>query len=143
MARRRGRVSPEGVWEGTLFLDSHGLSELVSGRTSVTSLFIKSGEMRVKRAISALTLIEVQHPGIDKRRLRYILSCLEILDVTKDIAAEAVALLHSTEKHGHSDAIDAVVAATALRQPAPVLMLTSDPDDMNRLCDGRVRITAV
>jgi hypothetical protein len=43
----------------------------------------------------------------------------------------------------HAHAIDATVAATALRQPAPVLILTSDPDDMTRLCGRAVDVVRV
>jgi len=42
-------------------------------------------------------------------------------------------LLGSTGLSGHRRAIDAVVAATALDAERPVVLLTSDPDDMNRL----------
>jgi hypothetical protein len=31
----------------------------------------------------------------------------------------------------------------ALRQPGPVAMLTSDVDDMAKLCGGRVRLVGV
>lgn len=45
--------------------------------------------------------------------------------------------------HGHKYAIDAAVAETALRQRRPVVMLTSDMDDMTKLCGDRVRLVAV
>ncbi|MFI7704480.1 hypothetical protein [Nonomuraea sp. NPDC049480] len=45
--------------------------------------------------------------------------------------------------HGHKYAIDAVVAETAIRQPRPVVMLTSDTDDMKKLCGDRVHLVAV
>ena len=38
---------------------------------------------------------------------------------------------------------DATVAEAALRQPGPVAMLTSDIDDMARLCGDRVRLIGV
>ncbi|MGY4276220.1 6-pyruvoyl-tetrahydropterin synthase [Streptomyces sp. M18.1] len=45
--------------------------------------------------------------------------------------------------HGHKYAIDAAVAEVALRQHRPVVMLTSDIDDMTKLCGDRVRLVAV
>ena len=44
---------------------------------------------------------------------------------------------------GHKYAIDAMVAVTAMHQPGPVVMLTSDADDMSRFCGDRVTIVAV
>ncbi|MDT5033957.1 MAG: hypothetical protein QOC94_4128, partial [Actinoplanes sp.] len=45
--------------------------------------------------------------------------------------------------HGHKYAIDAAVAEAALRQHRPVVMLTSDIDDMAMLCGQRVRVIGV
>jgi len=36
---------------------------------------------------------------------------------------------------GYRCAIDAIVAVTALESARPVVLLTSDPDDMNRLVE--------
>jgi hypothetical protein len=44
---------------------------------------------------------------------------------------------------GRKYAIDAAVAEAALRQHRPVVMLTSDIDDMTKLCGERVRLVAV
>ncbi|WP_197093750.1 hypothetical protein [Nonomuraea sp. SBT364] len=52
-------------------------------------------------------------------------------------------LLLDAGLHGHRYAIDAVVAERALRQHRPVAMLTSDLDDMAKLCGGRVHLIAV
>lgn len=41
--------------------------------------------------------------------------------------------------HGHKYAIDAMVAEVALRLPGPTVVLTSDVDDMVKLCGRRVR----
>lgn len=45
--------------------------------------------------------------------------------------------------HGHTYAIDAAVAAAALRQQWPVVMLTSDIDDMTKLCGDRIQAVGV
>ena len=58
-------------------------------------------------------------------------------------AKEAAQLLEDVGLRGHTRAIDAMVAVTALHQVPPVVMLTSDVDDMTLLCGGRVRLVAV
>ncbi len=45
--------------------------------------------------------------------------------------------------HGHKYAIDAAVAEMALRQRRPVVMITSDTDDMAKLCGDTVRLVTV
>jgi hypothetical protein len=45
-------------------------------------------------------------------------------------------LLDSTGLSGHRCAVDAIVAATALGVARPVVLLTSDPDDLNRLVEA-------
>ncbi len=44
---------------------------------------------------------------------------------------------------GHKYAIYAAVAEAALRQRRPLVMLTSDIDDMVKLCGDRGRLVAV
>ncbi|MGW4365932.1 hypothetical protein ACWEKT_09825 [Nocardia takedensis] len=63
--------------------------------------------------------------------------------MTDEIAFEAIGLLRAAGLHGHEYAIDAVVAATALRAVKPVIVLTSDVDDMTQLCGKRVRVVRV
>jgi hypothetical protein len=43
----------------------------------------------------------------------------------------------------HTYAIDATVAETALRQSGPAAVLTSDVDDMTRLCGQHVRLISL
>lgn len=64
--------------------------------------------------------------------------------VTSEDTLAAVNLLREAGgPHGHKYAIDALVAAMALRAPAPALILTSDRDDWTRLCGDRVVIRDV
>ncbi|HLU71966.1 MAG TPA: DNA-binding protein [Nonomuraea sp.] len=90
--------------------------------------------------VNALTIIEATHRRTDKARLAWLLSGLRISPVGDKEAKAASALLLNTGLHGHKYAIDAAVAEMALRQPLPVAMLTSDLDDMTKLCGGRVRL---
>ncbi|RAY11776.1 hypothetical protein DPM19_27720 [Actinomadura craniellae] len=71
------------------------------------------------------------------------LSRIEIAAVTEQIAHRASRLLAGASLHGHKYAIDALVAATALLAPGPAVILSSDPEDLTVLTQGRVRIVKV
>jgi predicted nucleic acid-binding protein len=64
-----------------------------------------------------------------------VLSRITVISVTEGIARRAGELLGATGLPGHRCAIDAVVAATALDVERPVVLLTSDPDDLNKLVE--------
>lgn len=69
------------------------------------------------------------------------LSRLNVEEVTQAESLKAVQLLHDAGGlPGHKYAIDALVAAMALRSPAAVLVLTPDRDDWSRLCGDQVKI---
>ncbi|MFC4560760.1 hypothetical protein ACFO4E_02695 [Nocardiopsis mangrovi] len=53
--------------------------------------------------------------------------------------SEGLAKVVERDRH----AIDAMVSATALISPAPVTVLTSDPDDLTALCGKQVTIVKV
>ena len=57
------------------------------------------------------------------------------MPVTAAIARQAGELLGTTGLSGHRCAIDAVVAASALGLERPTVLLTSDPDDLNKLVE--------
>ena len=97
----------------------------------------------MEAVVCALTVIEAVHARIDKARLSWVLSGLRVLPVGEEEAKAASALLMGTGPYGHKYAIDAAVAATTLEQRHPVVMLTSDVDDMTKLCGDRVRLVAV
>ncbi|GAB3645984.1 hypothetical protein GCM10028832_34650 [Streptomyces sparsus] len=73
-------------------------------------------------------------------RLHWALSRVKVEPVAEAAARAAAHLLEVTGPHGHTYAVDATVAEAALRQPGPVAVLTSDVDDMARLCGGKVRM---
>ncbi|MEU5427913.1 DNA-binding protein [Streptomyces olivoreticuli] len=129
--------------EGTLVLDSEGLSKLLSDDESAVALVAEARRRGMEAVICALTVIEAVHARTDKSRLGWVLSGLRVVAVGEEEAKAASALLMETGLHGHKYAIDAAVAVTALRQKRPVVMLTSDVDDMAKLCGDRVRLVAV
>ena len=108
-----------------------------------------ASRIRIRRAgvpvlVSVLTVVEAVHGKTDVARLNWILSRLQVEPVSQADSMTAVRLLlDAGGLHGHKYAIDALVAALALRSPAPVLVLTSDRDDWSTLCGDRVGIIDV
>ncbi|MEV0667143.1 PIN domain-containing protein [Actinomadura luteofluorescens] len=138
MGRTRSRLSA-----GTLVLDCEGLVKWCGADRRVTALVREAQDNDFRVMISALTPIEAQDVRTKSDRLRWYLSRLRIEPVTEEISLAAVDLLRAHRLHGHKYAIDAVVASTALQAPKPVVLLTSDEDDMTTLCGKTVRVVAV
>lgn len=64
------------------------------------------------------------------------------LGVGETITWRALDLLRNANLHGHKYAIDSVVAATALGYSGPRIIVTSDADDLIKLCGERVTVVA-
>nr|WP_202426700.1 DNA-binding protein [Streptomyces sp. HUCO-GS316] len=129
--------------QGTLVLDCEGLSKLVSDHEPVVALIAEARMRGTEVVISALAIIEAVHRRSDKARLAGVLSGVRIVHIGDEEAKAAAAMLINAGLHGHKYAIDAAVAEMALRQRRPVVMLTSDIDDMTKLCGDKVRLVAV
>ncbi|MBT2456975.1 DNA-binding protein [Streptomyces sp. ISL-86] len=129
--------------EGTLLLDSEGLSKLLNDEEPVVALVAEARSRGMEVVLCALTIIEAVHARTDKARLNWILSGVRVISVGDEEARAASALLMEARLHGHKYAIDAAVAEAALRQRRPVVLLTSDVDDMTKLCGSRVHIVGV
>jgi predicted nucleic acid-binding protein len=120
---------------GTLVLDSEGLMKLAAGN-SLARAYVDSARLRRARVVlSAITLTETLRGGTRDVPLHRVLSKVTVMPVTAEIARQGGELLGVAGLSGHRCAIDAVVAATAREMERPVVLLTSDPDDMNRLID--------
>ncbi|MER7169999.1 PIN domain-containing protein [Streptomyces mesophilus] len=127
----------------TVVLDSEGLSAWIAQDRkflAMVQLFQSTG---ADFAICANTIVEVSHTRVNLPRLRWALSRVRVEPVTEQTAKAAAELLKASGLHGHKYAIDATVAEMALRQPGPVALLTSDIDDMTKLCGNRVRLIAL
>ncbi|MBB1243913.1 PIN domain-containing protein [Streptomyces durbertensis] len=124
-------------------LDSEGLSRFINNDARVTALLRKAQSKDTLVAVSDLTLIEAWHGKLNMERFRWHVSRLQVLPVTEAITWRAIDLLRDADLHGHRYAIDAVVAATALGYSGPRVVVTSDADDMQKLCGDRVRVVAV
>ncbi|GAA3621307.1 DNA-binding protein [Streptomyces chitinivorans] len=137
----RGRMTPSGA--GTLILDSQGLSLYLEQDRRVLAIVRSALDRGVNRVVSGATLIEAMHSGVKSSRWNFVLSQLDVKPLSVEWSKEAANLLTHTGLHGHKYAIDAMVAVTAMHQSGPVVMLTSDVDDMGKLCGERVALVAV
>ncbi|GAA2640684.1 PIN domain-containing protein [Paractinoplanes durhamensis] len=127
----------------SLVLDSQGLSSWIDRDRKMMRLLEQAERDGADLAISAATIIEVSYGGVDIARLNWLLSRIRVEPVTKETARRSAALLREANLHGHKYAIDAMVAEVALRLPGPVVVLTSDVDDMTKLCGQRVRVVGL
>lgn len=128
----------------SLVLDSEALSLLLRNDRGMAARIEASRQAGIPVLVSALTIVEAVHGKTDLGRLKWVLSRLRVEPVSQEDSLAAVALLQDAGGlHGHKYAIDALVAALALRIPAPVIVLTSDRDDWSKLCGQRVIIRDV
>ncbi|MEV4916395.1 PIN domain-containing protein [Streptomyces tirandamycinicus] len=127
----------------TLVLDSEGLSAWIQQDRTVERRIQIFYEQEATLALCANTIIEATHAGTSIPRLNRLLSRVKVEPVTEESAKAAARLLKDAGLHGHKYAIDATVAEMALRQPGPVVMMTSDLDDMARLCGDRIRLMGI
>ncbi|MFK4099697.1 type II toxin-antitoxin system VapC family toxin [Streptomyces sp. NPDC019531] len=128
---------------GTLVLDCEGLSQLVRRSPELTEWLAAAEAEDIRVVMSSVTLVEARDPKINQARFDYAASRVNILSPTEAIADQASRLLAAAGLHGHKYALDAIVAATALASPAPVTVLTSDPEDLTALCGPGARVIKV
>lgn len=127
----------------SLVLDSQGFSLWIGRDRNVMRLLEQAERDGADIAMSAAVIIEVSYGGVDMARLTWLLSRIRVEAVTTDSARRSAELLKKAGLHGHKYAIDAMVAEVALRVPGPAVVLTSDADDMVKLCGRMVRIISL
>jgi predicted nucleic acid-binding protein len=128
---------------GTLLLDSEGLSKLYFKDRVVVTLVQAALEEGMRVATTTMTTLEADYERVHPARIRWVLSRIDVHDITRNVADQAAALLRSHRLHGHKYAIDAVLAAVALTAPRPVTVLTSDPEDIGMVCGPTIEITKI
>ncbi|MEU3046639.1 MULTISPECIES: DNA-binding protein [unclassified Streptomyces] len=128
---------------GTLLLDCEGLSRVVVRDRGLTEWLAAAEAEDLRVVVSAVTLVEARDPKVPQARFDFAVSRVNVVPASEVIAREASRLLAAAGLHGHRYALDAVVAATALASPRPVTVLTSDPDDLGRLCGGAARVVGL
>jgi hypothetical protein len=130
---------------GALVLDAEGLVKLASGDLQARSHFevARRDGRRVVTATS--TLAEVLRGGPSDARMHRVLGRMTMVPIDEAQGRAAGELLGMTGLSGHRCALDALLAVIALDQPRPVVLLTSDPQDLARLTEepGRPRAERV
>jgi predicted nucleic acid-binding protein len=124
----------------TVVLDSEGLSAWIAQDRKLLAMLQVFHDMGADLVVGANTIAEVSHAKVNLPRLSWALSRVKVEPVTEQAAKAAAELLRTAGLHGHEYAIDATVAEAALRQPGPVAILTSDVDDMAKLCGKQVQL---
>ena len=121
------------TFKGPVVFDSEGLSRVIRRdaylRGVVTAAYLGKTPVRV----SAVTLVEVSHPRMDRAAFDWVVSRLVVVPVTKELARQASALLEGARRHGHREALDAIVCATALSLGGHPTVYTSDKPDITAL----------
>lgn len=124
----------------TLVLDCEGLARAVRRDRELTGWLAAARAADERVITSAVTLVEAMHPRIDRAAFEWTVSRLTVEPVTVELARRAAFLLAQAGRHGHLQAIDAILAATALAASGPTTILTSDPGDLTALCGDRVEV---
>jgi predicted nucleic acid-binding protein len=123
--------------EMVYLLDSEGLSQVVRGEPGMKRRIAAAKLSGTRVMTTSITLIEAYDPKRYLPAWQWALSRIHVEPVSGEIAEAAIGLLEVAGLHGHKYAIDAALAAVALRQPGPVTVFTSDEDDMRKLCGDR------
>lgn len=118
---------------GVLVLDAEGLVKVAGGNAVARSYFHDAREAKGRIVTAASTLTEVLRGGARDAPVHRILKNMKVEPIDAARARLAGELLGRTGLSGHSCALDALLAAVALAQPRPVVILTSDPKDLATL----------
>jgi predicted nucleic acid-binding protein len=124
---------------GTLVLDSAGLSGYASGNLHVLSTARRTRANGGRVVVAATTLTEVLRGAPRDAEIHRALKSVTVEPISQELARRAGALLGSTGLSGHRCALDSLVAAVALDCARPVLLLTSDVDDLTALTEEHDR----
>ena len=120
---------------GTLVLDAQGLVKFATADPHVLLRVDEADNLGGGVVTAASTLAEVLRGGPRDARMHRILRRITVAEISRDVGRRAGELLGATGLSGHRCTVDALIAAVALAQPRPVILLTSDPDDLSRLTD--------
>lgn len=125
------RGKKEGL--STLVLDSEGLAALGRDDKRLTAWLVRARTQRARVVVPAVVLAEVLQGTARDAGVSRVLKRLHIEGVTEDDCRAAGALMCWATMQGHT--VDALVATIARRVSGPVIVLTSDPEDLSRLTD--------
>ena len=120
---------------GTLVLDAQGIVRLAAADKSAFAWARRTDALGGDIVTAASTLAEVLRGGARDARIHRILRRVTVVEIDKHVGRKAGELLGATGMSGHRCTVDALLAAVALAQRRPVILLTSDPDDLARLTE--------
>jgi predicted nucleic acid-binding protein len=116
-------------------LDAEGLRKLADGNPRAVS-FAKDAQLADAIVVTAAsTLTEMLRGGPRDASVHRILREVAVIPIGEEEGRTAGELLGRTGLSGHQCALDALLAVIALAQPRPVVVLTSDTGDMQRLTE--------
>jgi hypothetical protein len=116
-----------------LILDAGAILALARGDGDTRAALERARREGYVVVIPTPVLTQVHRGGRDRAWIDRVVNAVDApLPTSAPVARRAGELL---ARSGSSDAVDAIVAAEAL-QSTPALILTSDPDDMQRLVEG-------
>jgi len=124
-------------------LDAQALTLMIEGDRKFMARLRAAREAGAAVVLSANTIVEVGHGKLDKPRYDWALSRVQVEGITAETARTAALLLKNARMRGHRHAIDATVVEAALRQPGTTVIYTSDPEDLQRLGDGKIHTIKV
>jgi predicted nucleic acid-binding protein len=127
MARLRGGVG------GALVLDAEGIVKLARGDLLTRNRYEAARYRRGSIVTAATTLAEVLRGEPSDAAMHRVLARISVVPIDERLGRAAGELLGRAGLSGHQHALDALLAVVALNQPRPVVLLTSDPDDLGRL----------
>lgn len=116
-------------------MDADGLVKLASGDTRARIQFEAARRRHGRIVTAASALTEVLGGGPRDAPVHRVLSRVTVIPIDKQTGRAAGELLGRTGLSGHRCALDALVAVVALAQQRPVVLLTSDTEDMTRLTE--------
>jgi predicted nucleic acid-binding protein len=118
------------------------VSKYANGDPDVGAL-IKRAEQRDARVVIPIaTLVETLRGEARDAAVHRILKRVTLVPLDKDLGRLAGELLGGSKLPNRS-AVDAMVAATALSQEPPVVILTSDPKDLSALVEGHKAVGVI
>lgn len=109
--------------------------KLANNNLAAMSRVKKANSRNAAIVTAATTLTEVLGGGKCDASLRRVLRKVKVVSINPEQARAAGELLGRTGLSGHRCALDALLAVVALSQPRPVVLLTSDTNDMTKLTE--------
>ncbi|GHE33944.1 PIN domain-containing protein [Streptomyces cellulosae] len=124
-------------------LDCEALSLAVRGDRKMIAWLDLAARGEAEVVTSPMTLVEAYDGRTTEQRWDWVLSRLQVVDIGKDEARQARRLLAGAKLHGHTYAIDAVLAVIARQQKGQVTVFTSDVDDLEKLVPDTIVVKKV